>query len=113
MEDLKELVLDYREFITNVLITEDELYSIFLDQLCESTRNYLFENNRVKENVEQMILENILYDFVFFQQSIKKDMLNATEFFEEEYSKKETLEIYKKIKKVFKDFYVEELESEV
>ena len=46
MEDLKELVLDYREFITNVLITEDELYSNHLCNLDEALKEHLRKNHQ-------------------------------------------------------------------
>ena len=38
-------------------------------------------------------------------------MSGATQFFYEEYSTKKTIDMYKEIKKVFKDFYVEEIEN--
>ena len=113
MEDLKELVLDYREFVTNVLITEDELYSNYLCNLDETLKEHLRKNYKLQQYVEQMIESDILHSFIFFPDYIESELINATEFFEEEYSKKETLEIYKKIKKVFKDFRVKELESEI
>lgn len=113
MEELKKLVSDYYEFITNVLITESELYDNYINLSCE----YRLEREKEKGNEEEylttMIFKDILYDLLFNKEHIKNDLKNATEFFEEDYSKQETIKIYKKIKKLFPNFIVEDLESEV
>lgn len=113
MEDLKELVLKYREFLTDVIIAEPELYCNFEDLISESQREYKEEKGELNEFIEKMILSDILYDFIFNIQGIKKELNSAKDFWYEEYSKEKSLNIYKEIKKVFKDFIIEDFEKEI
>ena len=113
MKELKELVLKYREFLTDVMISETELISNFADKIVEGDYVYLEEKGRINEYIERMILENILYDFVFDIEKIKTELKTAEDFWYEEYSKEKTLKIYQEIKKVFKDFIIEDFEKEI
>lgn len=113
MEDLKELVLKYREFLTDVIITELELYCNFEDLISESQREYKEEKGELNEFIEKMILSDILYDFIFNIQDIKKELISAKKFWYDQYSKEKSLNIYKEIKKVFKDFIIEVFEKEI
>lgn len=113
MKELKELVLKYREFLIDVMISETELISNFADKIVEGDYVYLKEKGRINEYIEKMILENILYDFVFDIEKIKTELKTAEDFWYEEYSKEKTLKIYQEIKKVFKDFIIEDFEKEI
>ena len=113
MEELKELVKKYYEFVTNVLVTESELFDNYFEKMNNYDKDYY--NN--KEILDKILIKNIyadiLYDFVFDIKNIEKDLINATDFFEEDYSKQETIKIYKEIKKLFPTFIVEEIEKEI
>jgi hypothetical protein len=113
MEDLKELVLKYREFLTDVIIAEPELYCNFEDLISESERQYRADKEELGEYIEKMILKDISYDFIFNIQAIKNELTSAKDFWYEEYSKEKSLNIYKEIKKVFKDFIIEDFEKEM
>lgn len=110
MKQLQDLVKKYYEFL-DVIISDEELYCNYSDKIEENERMWLFENGELDNCVYKMILKDILYDFVFDIDIIKTELINATQFFYEEYSRKKTLNMYEEIKKVFKDFYVEEIEN--
>lgn len=116
MEELKELVKKYYEFVTNVLVTESELFDNYFEKMSNYDKDYY--NN--KEILDKMLIKNIyadiLYDFVFDIKNIEKDLINATDFFEENeenYEEQETIKIYKEIKKLFPTFVIKEIEKEV
>ena len=46
MKELKELVLKYREFLTDVIISETELFSNFQDLISEGERTFRYEKRR-------------------------------------------------------------------
>lgn len=113
MEELKELVKKYYEFVTNVLVTESELFDNYFEKMSNYDKDYY--NN--KGNLDKILIKNIyadiLYDFVFDIKNIENDLINATDFFEEDYSKQETIKIYEEIKKLFPTFVIKEIEKEV
>lgn len=108
MENLKNLVINYKYFIENVLTTESELYDNYYELK-------LTEEEQQEENTDkiitQKILSDILYDFIFNIDAIKENLIIAIDFFYEDYSKQETIKIYKQIKTIFKDFYIKDLEN--
>ena len=110
MKQLQDLVKKYYEFL-DIIISDEELYCNFSDKIEENERMWLFENGELDNYVYKMILKDILYSFIFNIEGIKREMSGATQFFYEEYSRKKTLNMYEEIKKVFKDFYVEEIEN--
>lgn len=110
MKELQDLVKKYYEFL-DVIISDEELYCNFSNQIEENERMWLFENGELDNYVCKMILKDILYSFIFNIDIIKTELINATQFFYEEYSRKKTLNIYEEIKKVFKDFHIEEIEK--
>lgn len=113
MEELKELVEEYYNFKTNVLITESELYDYYIDTANGYELVKELEKGTIGEYINIMILKDILYDLVFDREKIKLDLESAEDFFYEEYSKQETIKIYKKIKKLFPTFVIKEIEKEV
>ena len=109
MKELKELVEDYYDFIINVLTTENELFDNYLDKMSDSDYENYKNRNILDKELLKNIYADILYDFVFNIESIKDNLISATEFFYDDYSKEKTINIYNRIRKIFKDFYVEEL----
>ena len=110
--DLQRLTRHYYEFL-DVIISDEELYSNYYDQIEESQRKTLFENDKLDDYVYEMIIKDILYDFVFNLDKVELDMITASNYFNEEYSKKKTINMYKEIQEVFKDFYVRAIEREI
>ena len=113
MEELKELVEDYYDFIINVLTTENELFDNYLDKMSDSDYENYKNRNILDKELLKNIYADILYDFVFDIKNIENDLINATDFFEEDYSKQETIKIYEEIKKLFPTFVIKEIEKEV
>ena len=110
--DLRTLARHYYEFL-DVIISDEELYSNYYDKIEESQRKKLFENGKLDDYVYKMIIKDILYDFVFNLDKVELDMITASNYFNEEYSKKKTINIYKEIQTIFKDFYVRTIEKEI
>lgn len=112
MEELKKLVEDFFEYTKEISISEFELYDLYCDKLEENYKKMYEKWGTLQENIEKMIKEDILYDFVFningiiFQ--LKNDIGN---YAEESKEYKYIEEIYKEIKTIFKDFKIEILEK--
>lgn len=113
MEELKELVKKYYEFVTNVLVTESELFDNYFEKMSNYDKDYYNNKGILDKILIKNIYADILYDFVFDIKNIENDLINATDFFEEDYSKQETIKIYKEIKKLFPTFVIKEIEKEV
>lgn len=104
MKKLETLVNDFFEYTKTISICEPELYENYCDKI---NSNYL-ENF----DVEKAIKQDILYDFIFNIENIKSQMQDDFYLYEEESSEMiYILYMYNKIKNVFDDFYIEELEE--
>lgn len=113
MEELKELVKKYYEFVTNILTTEGEIFDNYFEKMSNYDKDYYNNKGILDKMLIKNIYTDILYDFVFDIKNIENDLINATDFFEEDYSKQETIKIYKEIKKLFPTFVIKEIEKEV
>ena len=75
MEEFKELIKEYRDFITNVLITESELYDNYYEfELSNIDKQ---EKNNINKLIEKNIIKDIIYDFIFNIKRIKQDLINV------------------------------------
>lgn len=110
MNKLKELVEEYYNFL-DILITENELYCNYENLITEEQRKSLSDMQELNKYIHKKILADILYDFIFDIKKIKEDLINATDFFEEEYSKNKSIRMYKLIKQVFANFEIDYYEN--
>lgn len=98
MEDLKKLVEDFAEYTTTISITEEELF-----ENLGNNRNDL----KTKEDFLKVLKEQILYDFIFNIEGIKKQInfdLDVYNQCGEEY--KEIQKMIEEIKKIFPNFKI-------
>lgn len=98
MEDLKKLVEDFAEYTTTISITEEELF-----ENLGNNRNDL----KTREDFLKVLKEQILYDFVFNIEGIKKQInfdLDVYNQYGEEY--KEIQKMIEEIKKIFPNFKI-------
>jgi len=108
MEDLKNLIINYKYFVEEVLTTESELYDNYYElKLTEEEQ----EEEHTDKIITEKILADILYDFIFNINAIKENLSMAMDFFYDDYSQEKTLEIYQEIKTIFKDFKIDDLEE--
>lgn len=102
-KQLKELVNTFFEYTKTISICDFELYDIYYDKIKE---NYI--NNF---DIEKAVKSDILYDFIFNINNIKSQLENDfCSYSKDSNEQKAILLMYKKIKKVFKNFYIKELE---
>lgn len=112
MEELKKLVEDFFEYTKEISISEFELYEIYYDKLEENYKKMYEKSGTLQENIEKMIKEDILYDFVFNINEIIFQLKNDIGNYAEESGEYKYIEdIYKEIKTIFKDFKIEILEK--
>lgn len=98
MEDLKKLVEDFAEYTTTISITEEELF-----ENLGNNRNDL----KTREDFLKVLKEQILYDFIFNIEGIKKQIsfdLDVYNQYGEEY--KEIQKMIEEIKKIFPNFKI-------
>ena len=98
MESLKKLVEDFAEYTTTISITEEELF-----ENLENNRNDL----KTRENFLKVLKEQILYDFIFNIEGIKKQISFDLDVYSqsgEEYN--EIQRMIEEIKKVFPNFKI-------
>ena len=98
MEDLKKLVEDFAEYTTTISITEEELF-----ENLGNNRNDL----KTREDFLKVLKEQILYDFIFNIDGIKKQIsfdLDVYNQYGEEYN--EIQKMIEKIKKIFPNFKI-------
>ena len=111
MQELKELVELLFDYTMTISISETELYSNYYDFISEPYRTMYEENGTIDNVVWKMVKADILYDLLFDIDKIKcqldTDLHSVWEVDTYEYN--QIIEIYKSIRKVFKDFYIEEL----
>ena len=100
----------YYNFL-DILITENELYCNYENLITEEQRKSLSDMQELNKYIHKKILADILYDFIFDIKKIKEDLINATDFFEEEYSKNKSIRMYKLIKQVFANFEIDYYEN--
>lgn len=98
MEDLKKLVEDFAEYTTTISITEEELF-----ENLGNNRNDL----KTREDFLKVLKEQILYDFIFNIEGIKKQIsfdLDVYNQYGEEYN--EIQKMIEEIKKIFLNFKI-------
>lgn len=98
MEDLKKLVEDFAEYTTTISITEEELF-----ENLGNNRNDL----KTREDFLKVLKEQILYDFIFNIEGIKKQIsfdLDVYNQYGEEYN--EIQKMIEEIKKIFPNFKI-------
>lgn len=98
MEGLKKLVEDFAEYTTTISITEEELF-----ENLGNNRNDL----KTREDFLKVLKEQILYDFIFNIEGIKKQIsfdLDVYNQYGEEY--KEIQKMIEEIKKIFPNFKI-------
>lgn len=98
MEDLKKLVENFAEYTTTISITEEELF-----ENLGNNRNDL----KTREDFLKVLKEQILYDFIFNIEGIKKQInfdLDVYNQYGEEY--KEIQKMIEEIKKIFPNFKI-------
>ena len=115
--DFRNLVNDYRNFITDILISEEELYSNYYEKLTKRQLEQ-FGNEEINNEIESMILKEILYDFIFNIDNIKFEIEFAYGDNASDYTKQKIKEIYTKIKRVFNNmhetiFLIETIENDI
>lgn len=98
MEDLKKLVEDFAEYTTTISITEEELF-----ENLGNNRNDL----KTREDFLKVLKEQILYDFIFNIEGIKKQIsfdLDVYNQYGKEYN--EIQKMIEEIKKIFPNFKI-------
>lgn len=98
MEDLKKLVENFAEYTTTISITEEELF-----ENLGNNRNDL----KTREDFLKVLKEQILYDFIFNIEGIKKQISFDLDVYSqsgEEYN--EIQRMIEEIKKVFPNFKI-------
>ena len=98
MESLKKLVEDFAEYTTTISITEEELF-----ENLGNNRNDL----KTREDFLKVLKEQILYDFIFNIEGIKKQISFDLDVYSqsgEEYN--EIQRMIEEIKKVFPNFKI-------
>lgn len=98
MESLKKLVEDFAEYTITISITEEELF-----ENLENNRNDL----ETREDFLKVLKEQILYDFIFNIEGIKKQISFDLDVYSqsgEEYN--EIQRMIEEIKKVFPNFKI-------
>ena len=105
MEELKQLVEDFIEYTKTWSISETEWYwNIDCVRKNKGGKRYI-----THEEFERAIREEILYEFVYNIEGIKRQLENdLCNYYEEEnYFQNANKEIEKKIQKLFKDFKID------
>lgn len=104
MKELKQLVEDFIKYTKTWSISETEWY---YNVDC-SRQNAYGEKYITNEEFERAIREDILYCFIYNIGSIKNQMENDLCCgYESERFDKESIEMERKIQKIFKDFKIE------
>lgn len=112
MEKLKELVNDFYEYTKTISISEMELFENYYCKLSDSEIDYLNARGTLDKNIERMVKQEILYDFVFNQEGIKQQIENDTFSYDTDSLEYEEIEdMYKKIQKVFPNFKIKRIEE--
>ena len=105
MKKIETLVNDFFEYTKTISIGEPELYENYCDKI---NSNYLDSFD-----VEKAVKQDILYDFIFNIENIKEQLQNDFYSYDEESEEmKYILHMYNKIKNIFDDFYIKELEEQ-
>lgn len=105
MEKLKQLVEDFIDYTKTWSISEAEWYSN-VDYVRKS--DYIANKHITNKEFERAIREDILYCFIYNIGSIKNQMENDLCCgYESERFNKESIEMERKIQKIFKDFKIE------
>lgn len=105
MEDLKQLVEDFIEYTKTWSISEIEWY-YNVDSVRDS--GYVDIEHISHEQFERAIREEILYEFIYHIQGIKRQMENdLCVGYESEYFELASRTMENKIQKLFKDFKIE------
>lgn len=104
MEELRQLVEDFIEYTKTWSISETEwFYNV--DSVRKS--DYVDKKYITSEEFERAIREEILYDFIYNINGIKRQMENDLEVgYESLRFEKESKEMENKIQKIFKDFKI-------
>lgn len=106
MNNLKELVEKFIDYTTTWSITEDEWY----ENINCTRQNAYDEKNITDEEFERAIREELLYEFIYNINGIKRQMENdiceysGGEFDGNGLFEKESKQMEKDIQKIFKDF---------
>lgn len=105
MEDLKQLVEDFIEYTKTWSISETEWY---YNVDCVRKSGYIDKKNITHEQFERAIRENILYEFIYNLNGIKYQLENdLCVGYDSERFNNASIEIEKKIQKLFKDFKID------
>lgn len=108
MEELKQLVEDFVEYTRTWSISETEWY---FNVDC-ARKNTSGEKYITHEEFERAIREEILYEFVYNIGGIKRQLeTDLTYGYESEHFDNASIEIEKKIQKIFKDFEINREEN--
>ena len=104
MEDLKQLVEDFIDYTKTWSISEDEWYwNMDCVRKNKGGKRYI-----TYEEFKRAIREDILYDFVYNIEGIKKQLENDLECgYDSKIFDKASIDIENKIQKLFKDFKIE------
>ena len=104
IEELEQLVEDFIDYTKTWSISETEWYY----NVDSGRRNAYGEDYITNEEFERAIREDILYCFVYNIDSIKYQLENdLCTGYESESFDKASIDIEKKIQKIFKDFKIE------
>lgn len=104
MEDLKQLVEDFIEYTKTWSITETEW---FYNVDCVR-KNAYGEKYITDKEFQRAIREELLYEFIYNINGIKRQMENdLCTGYEEERFNKVSIEMENKIQKLFKDFKID------
>lgn len=105
MEELKQLVEDFIDYTKTWSISEAEWYS---NVDCVRKSDYIANKHITDKEFKRAIREDILYCFIYNISSIKNQMENdLCCSYESERFNKESIEMERKIQKIFKYFKIE------
>lgn len=105
MKELKQLVEDFIDYTKTFSISETEWYY----NVDSARKNVYGKDYITNEEFERAIREELLYEFIYNINGIKRQMKNDLCSYEEDdlYFQRSSIEIEKKIQKLFKDFKIE------
>lgn len=105
MEDLKQLVEDFIEYTKTWSISETEWYYNVNDYIKTQDAKETYISQK---EFEKAIRENILYEFIYNLNGIKYQLENdLCVGYDSERFNNASIEIEKKIQKLFKDFKID------
>ena len=112
MQQLKELVEDLFEYTNTISCSEFELYDNYYSKINEQYLCFQKSREDIHNLITTIIKKDILWDLLYNIDSIKKQILyDIGDYGTDSPEYNDIIKIYNKIKLVFNDFIIMELEK--